>query len=137
METMGKIFLGVLTLAVLMLFVLPVVGVVLGIVVPNVSYSPAHVDSTPQMMFGTQNAKLILILLVAGAAFILLLFGLLVVFLRWIFGGRRRSPRQESVNETRLMQEIYRGLSRMDKRIESLETVLLGQEREVSDEHWK
>jgi phage shock protein B len=34
-----------------------------------------------------------------------------------------------ATDETRLMQEIYQGLSRMEERVEALETILLDRER--------
>ncbi len=42
--------------------------------------------------------------------------------------GRGRQP--ESVNETRLIQEMHRGLGTLEKRIESLETLILEHDRQ-------
>jgi phage shock protein B len=54
------------------------------------------------------------------------LFALLILLLR-------RSPRKEEakidIDQTRIVQEIYQGLSQMEKRIESLETLLLDRSR--------
>lgn len=43
-------------------------------------------------------------------------------------GGSKRSGKTEA-EETRLIQEIHRGLVRMERRVESLETLLLDSER--------
>jgi len=71
----------------------------------------------------------------------LLLLGLLVAFLGsvllLIFGGRGRGagrglgmrPGEGEGEEVRLMQELNRGLTRMEERVEALETLLLERER--------
>jgi len=43
-----------------------------------------------------------------------------------LFSGTSRSISQE---ESQLMQELYQGLTRMEERVESLETLLLERER--------
>jgi len=56
----------------------------------------------------------------------LLVVGGLVFFIARMFRGAfsRREP-QERVDETRMIQEIYNSLSRMEERVEVLETLLL------------
>lgn len=47
-------------------------------------------------------------------------------------GGISRTDRKQQAEETKMIQEIYQGLSRMEERIEALETILLdrdGKER--------
>ena len=44
--------------------------------------------------------------------------------------GRPRRARKVEANETRIMQEIHRGLSKMEQRIDNLETILLEQQRD-------
>lgn len=44
----------------------------------------------------------------------------------------RRKPRQSDHEEARIMQEIYQGLSRMEDRVESLETIILEKEEDRS-----
>lgn len=50
----------------------------------------------------------------------------LVALIAWLFQGSfaRRQP-QERVDETRMIQEIYNALSRMEERVEVLETLLI------------
>jgi len=43
--------------------------------------------------------------------------------------GVSRKGRQMETNEARMIQEIHQNLSKMEKRIESLETVILERER--------
>ena len=40
----------------------------------------------------------------------------------------------DQAEETKMIQEIYKGLSRMEERVEALETILLDQEREKRKE---
>ncbi len=73
-------------------------------------------------MFGFLSSVII-----AGAALIgLLILG--TVFLlgfKILKGGNPREVREESREETRIVQELYQGLERLEGRVESLETLLL------------
>ncbi|MCA9439405.1 MAG: hypothetical protein KC964_01255 [Candidatus Omnitrophica bacterium] len=57
---------------------------------------------------------------------VILCWGLLIT-LSWkmISGPDRGKERELNQTETRMIQEIYRGLSSMEQRIESLETILI------------
>ena len=65
---------------------------------------------------------------------VLVVFGTLfasVVVIGWVVvrlatGGGRRSP---AADETKLIQELFHSLRDMERRVESLETLLLDQER--------
>jgi len=58
-----------------------------------------------------------------------------IFFLRFVstlVGGFTRnleSPSETNVDDVKLMQEIYHGLEKMDKRVESLETILIERSR--------
>ena len=55
---------------------------------------------------------------------------ILLSALQIIFGGRRADKNQDLVDdETRLIQDIYHGLLKMEERVESLETLLLDREK--------
>ncbi len=58
---------------------------------------------------------------------LMLLFCLCVVAFVMRMVGREpsRAKAKDAMEETRLIQELYHGMSRMEKRIESLETLLL------------
>jgi len=73
-----------------------------------------------------------------GIFLILLIFGLPLVivagfFLIWglkiITGGPPQKREKDQADETKLIQELYQGLSKMEERIEALETILLDRER--------
>ena len=44
-------------------------------------------------------------------------------------GSRSRKGREMEAEETRLIQELHHGLSKMAERVESLETILLDKEK--------
>ncbi len=58
--------------------------------------------------------------------------GLPVICFTWIVkmrveGSPRRTKKMDA-DETKIIQEIYRGLNKMEERIDALETILLEQE---------
>jgi phage shock protein B len=63
-----------------------------------------------------------LILVLAGIAAIVVAIGV-----RWFRGA---GDRASQADDARVIQEIYQGLSRLEKRIETLETILLDRKRE-------
>ncbi len=54
----------------------------------------------------------------------------ILLIIRLFKGGISRTDRKKLAEETRMIQEIYQGLSRMEERIETLETILLDREKE-------
>lgn len=44
-------------------------------------------------------------------------------------GGLSRKGQRFQAEEARMIQEMYRGLSRMEERVEALETIILDRER--------
>ncbi len=56
----------------------------------------------------------------------------IIVSLRIIKGGGGRRDLRETSDETRLIQDIYHGLMKMEERVEALETLLLERERKGS-----
>jgi phage shock protein B len=63
---------------------------------------------------------LVVIMLVPIAAIVLLL--------RLVFRGTSDGYRRSNPEEARIMQEIHRGLTRMEERIDALETIVLDRE---------
>lgn len=56
--------------------------------------------------------------------------GLIFLGALWIVkGGSRKAGREMQAEETRLIQDIYHGLLKMEERVEALETLLLERER--------
>ena len=54
----------------------------------------------------------------------------IVLIIRLFKGGISRTDRKKQAEEARMIQEIYQGLSRMEDRVETLETILLDREKE-------
>jgi phage shock protein B len=52
--------------------------------------------------------------------------GTILMSIRLLKGGASRKDRAE---DSKIIQEIYQGLSRMEDRVEALETILLDQEK--------
>jgi phage shock protein B len=52
--------------------------------------------------------------------------GTIVVSIKLIKG---KSSRKDQADDSKVIQEIYQGLSRMEERIEALETILLDREK--------
>lgn len=74
----------------------------------------------------------VLIILASGftAVMILASIGFTIYFVLSAFkGGRSKRSKQSDVDETRLIQEVHHGLMKMQKRVESLETLMLDEER--------
>ncbi|KAB1442925.1 phage-shock protein [Pseudodesulfovibrio senegalensis] len=66
-----------------------------------------------------------------GAIFLFILAGVVLVgaVLVGVVKAFRSSPRQSSSEEeTRMIQEMYNAMNRMESRVESLETILLERE---------
>ena len=65
------------------------------------------------------------IVLIFGTPFVAVIGVLGLIALKILKGQPGRKGLQLNSQETKIMQEIYQGLSRLDKRVESLETILL------------
>lgn len=55
--------------------------------------------------------------------------GTIFVIIRILRGGVSREEQRILSEETRMIQDIYQGLRRMEERVEALETLLLDRER--------
>jgi phage shock protein B len=55
--------------------------------------------------------------------------GTILMGVKIIKGGFSRHSQQSQAQEARMIQEIYQGLSRMEERVEALETIILEQTR--------
>lgn len=67
------------------------------------------------------------VVLIVFIVFMALLLGLMIV--SWtvvqLVSGGKRGRKSTATNDAQLIQEIYQGLTKMEQRIESLETLLL------------
>jgi phage shock protein B len=55
--------------------------------------------------------------------------GTIVLSIRFLKGG---GSRKDQAEDSKIIQEIYKGLSRMEERVEALETILLDRDKEGS-----
>jgi phage shock protein B len=70
------------------------------------------------------------LLLTLGVLFILGLgcVAAVVMIIKAVAGGGSKADQQTAAEETEMIQEMYHGFRKMEKRIESLETLLLDDE---------
>ncbi len=61
--------------------------------------------------------------------FIALVFGTIVTFVKILKGDISRKRQKTDAKEAGMIQEIFQGMSGMEERIETLETLLLDRER--------
>ncbi len=66
---------------------------------------------------------------------VIVVLSLAVSLIRWFFkllsGESSKKNSDEAAEETKIMQEIYNGLSRMEERIEALEIIIMDQDRGI------
>jgi phage shock protein B len=73
----------------------------------------------------------LIVSVVFGSAILILaiIAGTILLAIRMIKGGASSKDRQQQADETRMIQEIYQGMSELENRVESLETILLDSEK--------
>ena len=80
------------------------------------------------------SAVLIVLIVFAGLVLSLAVVGgTILMSIRLRHGGLSKKDRQQEGDEAEMIQEIYSGLSRMEQRIDALETILMdrsGKEKE-------
>jgi phage shock protein B len=124
-----RVFLGIVLLVVCILLV----GIVAlhyfgGYSQPLVLFPDAHHSIiSPYEIHTVQRSFVSLFALIGLGLLVLLLGGLGLVLLR--SGGGPKRAKGLNGEETRIVQEIHEGLSRMEKRVEALETILLERSR--------
>ncbi len=74
------------------------------------------------------NAGMLAVLLIFGTGFVAVAGGLALAALKILKGSPRRHSQQLDIDETKLIQELYQGLLRMEERVEALETLVLDQD---------
>lgn len=74
--------------------------------------------------------SIIILLFIAPVIALAVICGTILIAIRIIKGGGTRRDQAQEVDEARMIQEIYQGLSRMEERVEVLETILLDRDKE-------
>jgi phage shock protein B len=78
------------------------------------------------------HAALVVAIIFGGSLLLVAIIGSTILMaIKIIKGGVSRKDQRLQSDEAKMIQEIYMGLSRMEERIEALETILL--EREGKD----
>jgi len=80
---------------------------------------------TPVYIVGIVFGSLIFALAIIG--------GTILAAIKTRHGGISRQSRKNEAEEAKMMQEIFRGLSRMEKRVEALETILMDHKEKGKD----
>ncbi len=76
------------------------------------------------------SAVLIVLIVFAGLVLSLAVVGgTLLMLVRLRQGGLSKKDREQQVGEAEMIQEIYSGLSKMEKRIDALETILMDRQQ--------
>lgn len=76
---------------------------------------------------GIDMEAIIIVFIVIGLPVIATAF---LIGLKIMRGGSSSSQGRKAMEEeTRIIQEIYRGLNRMEERVEALETIIINRER--------
>lgn len=80
-----------------------------------------------------------LCLLASSFGFIILalalIVGIIVFTIKIIKGGVSRGDREQQNMEAKMVQDIYQGLRQMEERVETLETLLMDQDKR-GDRRW-
>jgi len=76
------------------------------------------------------HAVMIVATVFGGIVLALAIIGSTILMgIKIIKGGVSRSGQKSQAEEAKMIQEIYEGLSRMEQRIDSLETIILDRQR--------
>lgn len=76
------------------------------------------------------EAATILAIIFGGAVLVLAIVGsTILIGIKIVKGGVSKKSRKLQEDEARMIQEIYQGLSKMEERVEALETIILDRER--------
>jgi len=76
------------------------------------------------------EAVMILSVIFGGSVLALAIIGSTILMaIKIIKGGVSRKGQKFQAEEARMIQEIYQGLSKMEERVEALETIILESER--------
>ncbi len=76
------------------------------------------------------SGVLILTIIFGGSILALAIIGSTILMaIKILKGGLSQKSQKLQTDEARMIQEIYQGLSRMEGRVEALETIILDRER--------
>ena len=79
------------------------------------------------------NTGSLALLLIFGPAFAAVVGGIFLKALKIWKGVSPEQSQQLRAEETKLIQELYQGFSRLEERVEALETILLERRKKAGD----
>ncbi|MDB9823028.1 phage-shock protein [Deltaproteobacteria bacterium] len=79
-------------------------------------------------MFGMGSIMGITIVFIVIAVPLIIIAGAILLGIKIISGGSSSKDPKAKADETKIIQEIYQGLNRMEERVEALETILIERE---------
>jgi len=79
--------------------------------------------------FPCLNAGTLAVLLIFGTPFVAVVGGIVIKALKVVTGSPARGNAHLQAEEAELMQKLYQGMSRLENRVEALETLLLERDR--------
>ena len=80
-------------------------------------------------------ALMIVAIVFGGAILALAIIGsTIVMIIKVLKGGISRTSQRFETEEAKMIQEMYQGFSRMEKRVEALETIILDRERKEREQ---
>lgn len=75
------------------------------------------------------SGVIIVVVVLAGIVLALAIIGSTILMgLKIVKGGVRPKEQKNQTDEARIIQEIYRGLANMERRVEALETLIMEKE---------
>ena len=77
-----------------------------------------------------EAVSIIILLFVAPVIALAVICGTILIAIRIIKGGGIRRDQNQEAEEAKTIQEVYQGLSRMEERVDALETILLDRAKE-------
>jgi len=77
------------------------------------------------------HGAMIIFSVMGGALLLLATLGLIIIGIIRAAktGGLSKTERQTHAEETKMIQDIYQGLSKMEERVEALETILIERQK--------
>ena len=80
-----------------------------------------------------QVVGVVLIIFIVIALPIIIIAGTILLGIKIVRGGSSSKDPKTQADETRIIQEIYQGLARMEDRVEALETILIERKKSGKD----
>jgi phage shock protein B len=77
----------------------------------------------------------VIIVFIVIALPLIIIAGTILLGIKIIKGGSSPKDPRARADETRIIQEIYQGLTRMEERVEALETILIESEKHRKERH--